>query len=45
LTGSATLTPFGRRVLAQFRAMQSRVDRALEADLGKFSELLADRPR
>jgi molybdate transport system regulatory protein len=43
--GGATLTPFGRRVLAQFRAMQSRVDRALEADLGNFSELLADRPR
>jgi molybdate transport system regulatory protein len=43
--GGAAITPFGRRVLAQFRAMQSHVDRALDSDLGKFSELLADRPR
>jgi molybdate transport system regulatory protein len=42
--GGATLTPFGRRVLAQFRAMQAHIDRAIEGDLGKFSELLADRP-
>jgi molybdate transport system regulatory protein len=43
--GGAALTPFGRRVLAQFRAMQSRVDRALARDLDRFCELLADRPR
>jgi molybdate transport system regulatory protein len=43
--GGAALTPFGRRALAQFRAMQSRVDRALDRDLEKFSDLLADRPR
>ena len=43
--GGATLTPFGRRALAQFRAMQARVDRALKGDLDKFSDLLADRPR
>lgn len=43
--GGARVTPFGRRVLAQFRAMESRVDRALASDLEKFSDLLADRPR
>jgi molybdate transport system regulatory protein len=43
--GGAALTPFGRRALAQFRAMQSRVDRALDRDLERFCALLADRPR
>ena len=43
--GGATLTPFGHRVLAQFSAMESRVDRALRGDLEKFSALLADRPK
>ncbi len=43
--GGTSLTPFGRRVLAQYRAMQSRVDRALARDLGRFAALLADRPR
>ncbi len=43
--GGAALTPFGRRALAQFRAMQARVDRALKGDLDRFSDLLADRPR
>ncbi len=43
--GGAILTPFGRRVLERYRAMRSRVERALDADLGRFSELLADRPR
>jgi molybdate transport system regulatory protein len=43
--GGARLTPFGRRMLAQFRGMQARVDRALARDLAKFSALLADRPR
>jgi molybdate transport system regulatory protein len=43
--GGARVTPFGERVLARFRAMQSRVDRALDRDLAAFSELLADRPK
>jgi molybdate transport system regulatory protein len=43
--GGASLTPFGRRVLARFRTMEARVDRALKADLDRFSELLADRPK
>ena len=38
--GGAHVTAFGRRVLARFRAMQARVDRALEPDLERFSELL-----
>jgi molybdate transport system regulatory protein len=43
--GGARVTPFGRQVLACFRAMQKRCDRALARDLDAFSELLADRPR
>lgn len=43
--GGARVTPFGERVLARFRAMQARVDRALDRDLAAFSELLADRPK
>jgi molybdate transport system regulatory protein len=43
--GGARLTRFGERVLARFRAMQERVDRALDRDLAAFSELLADRPK
>ena len=43
--GGARLTPFGRRVLDRFRAMEARVDRALGRDLDRFAELLADRPR
>jgi molybdate transport system regulatory protein len=43
--GGARLTPFGRRVLARFRSMQAHVDRALDRDLAKFSDLLADRPK
>jgi molybdate transport system regulatory protein len=43
--GGARLTPFGRRVLAAFRSMESRVDRALAGDLDRFAALLADRPR
>jgi molybdate transport system regulatory protein len=43
--GGARLTPFGARVLARFRAMRERIDRALDTDLGAFCALLADRPR
>jgi molybdate transport system regulatory protein len=43
--GGARVTPFGRRVLAQFRAMQARVERSIDRDLSAFSELLADRPK
>ena len=38
--GGARVTAFGRRVLASYRAMQSRVDRALDPELERFSELL-----
>ena len=38
--GGAQVTAFGRRVLASYRAMQSRVDRALDPELERFSELL-----
>ncbi|MGZ5035744.1 MAG: winged helix-turn-helix domain-containing protein [Usitatibacter sp.] len=43
--GGARITTFGRRVLAAFRSMESRVDRALASDLDRFSALLAERPR
>ena len=38
--GGADVTPFGRRVLEHFDAMQRRVDRALDPELARFSELL-----
>lgn len=38
--GGAQVTAFGHRVLARFRAMKARVDRALDPELAKFSELL-----
>lgn len=38
--GGARVTAFGRRVLARFRAMERGVDRALEPELARFSELL-----
>jgi molybdate transport system regulatory protein len=38
--GGAQVTDFGRRVLARFRAMQARVDRALDPELTRFAELL-----
>ncbi len=43
--GGARVTPFGRRVLRRYRAMQARVDRSLQRDLAAFSRLLADHPR
>jgi molybdate transport system regulatory protein len=38
--GGAEVTAFGRRVLASFRAMGARVDRALDPELERFSGLL-----
>lgn len=38
--GGAHVTPYGRRVLASFRAMQARVDRALGPELTRFCRLL-----
>jgi len=38
--GGAQVTPFGRRVLARYAAMQARVDRALDPALARFSGLL-----
>jgi molybdate transport system regulatory protein len=38
--GGARVTGFGRDVLRSYRAMLSRVDRALEPGLARFSRLL-----
>ncbi|HUL95941.1 MAG TPA: ModE family transcriptional regulator [Usitatibacter sp.] len=38
--GGARVTAFGRRVLARYRAMQARVDRAIDPQLERFSQLL-----
>lgn len=38
--GGARVTDFGRRVLERFRAIERRVDRALDPELERFSELL-----
>ena len=38
--GGAQVTPFGKRVLASFSRMQARVDKALDPELERFSELL-----
>ena len=38
--GGAHVTAFGRRVLARFRSMQARVDRAIDPELERFGELL-----
>ena len=43
--GGARITPFGRGVLARYRTMRGRAERALDAEIARFSELLADRPR
>jgi molybdate transport system regulatory protein len=43
--GGARLTAFGRRVLAHYRAMQTRAERSIARDLAAFSDLLADRPK
>jgi len=38
--GGAQVTAFGRRVLERFDAMRRAVDRALDPELTRFSELL-----
>jgi molybdate transport system regulatory protein len=38
--GGAQVTAFGKRVLASYHAMQARVDRALDPELERFSDLL-----
>ena len=43
--GGAQLTPFGHKVLATFRRLESRVERALDQPLEELSALLSDRPR
>ncbi|HXF79989.1 MAG TPA: ModE family transcriptional regulator [Usitatibacter sp.] len=43
--GGARVTSFGRRVLSRYHAMRGEADRALDAGIERFSELLADRPR
>jgi molybdate transport system regulatory protein len=43
--GGARITPFGREVLSRYRAMRARAERALDAEVGRFAELLARRPR
>jgi len=38
--GGAEVTAFGRAVMERYRAMQARVDRAIDPELEKFSALL-----
>ncbi len=38
--GGAQVTAFGRQVMASFDAMKARVDRALDPELERFSQLL-----
>ena len=38
--GGASVTRFGRAALARYRAMQVRIDRALDPELARFSDLL-----
>jgi molybdate transport system regulatory protein len=42
--GGARVTPFGRTVLARYRALEGSVERALDRPLEAFAELLSDRP-
>ena len=42
--GGAQVTAFGRKVLATFRKLETTVERALDAPLAEFTELLSDRP-
>jgi molybdate transport system regulatory protein len=43
--GGARITAFGKRVLAAYRTLHSRVERALDRDLDALASLLADRVR
>lgn len=38
--GGARVTPFGRRVVAQFRSMEGKASAAIAADLKRFSRRL-----
>jgi molybdate transport system regulatory protein len=38
--GGAHVTDFGRNVLERFRTMQARIDRVLDPELERFSDLL-----
>jgi molybdate transport system regulatory protein len=38
--GGATVTRFGRDVMRRYSAMRSRIDRAIDPELSRFSELL-----
>jgi molybdate transport system regulatory protein len=38
--GGARVTEFGRRVLERFHGMRASIDRALDPELARFSELL-----
>ena len=42
--GGAQVTPFGRTVLARYRSLETRVERALDRPLADFTELLSDHP-
>jgi len=42
--GGAEVTPFGRTVLARYRALEQSVERALDRPLASFTELLSDHP-
>ena len=42
--GGAQVTPFGRKVLATYRKLETTVERALDRPLEELTELLSDRP-
>lgn len=39
--GGAQVTPFGRRVVAAFRAMEGKASAAIAADLGRFKRYIS----
>lgn len=41
--GGAQLSPFGREVLARYRAMEAKAAKSIAGDLRSFRRLLADR--
>jgi molybdate transport system regulatory protein len=43
--GGAVVTPFGRRIVAQFRAMEVKASASIEADLRSFSVHLRKSPK
>ncbi len=42
--GGAVVTPFGRRILAQYRVMEGKATAAIATDLKQFSRLLRKQP-